>query len=60
LIKLLKRTVVLLAVVAATLLAVRAYDTQRGPGLEPWHTHVPRELHAADLDRIDWAAYLKA
>ena len=59
-IKLLKRTIVLIAVVAATLLAVRAYDTQRGPGLELWHTHVPRELHAADLDNIDWAAYLKA
>jgi alpha-beta hydrolase superfamily lysophospholipase len=60
LIKFLKRALVMIAVVAATLLAVRAYDTQRGPGLEPWHTHVPKELHATDLDKIDWAAYLKA
>lgn len=58
--KFLKRALVLIAVVAATLLGVRAYDAQRGPGLEPWHTHVPHELRAADLDKTDWAAYLKA
>ena len=45
---------------AVTALALRAYDSQRGPPLEPWHTYVPHEPRAADLDRLDWAGYLKA
>lgn len=60
LIKYLKRALLLLVVVAVTLLAVRAYDSQRGPGLEPWHTHVPHELRAAQIDKTDWPGYLKA
>jgi hypothetical protein len=36
-----KRAAVLLAVCVVTALAVRAYDSQRGPPLEPWHTYVP-------------------
>lgn len=50
----------LLVVVAATLLAVRAYDAQRGPPLQLWHTHVPHDMRAADIDKADWAAWLKA
>lgn len=60
LVKYLKRTLFLLAVVGATLLGVRAWDSQRGAGLELWHTHVPHEMHALALDRADWAAYLAA
>jgi alpha-beta hydrolase superfamily lysophospholipase len=56
----LRRRAILLAVCAATALALRVYDSQRGPPLEPWHTYVPHELRAADLDRMDWAGYLKA
>jgi alpha-beta hydrolase superfamily lysophospholipase len=55
-----QRAAALLVVCAATLLAVRAYDSRRGPPLEPWHTFVPDELHAEELDRSDWAAYLRA
>ncbi len=50
----------LLIVVAATLLVARAWDSQRGPELEPWHTYVPHDMHAAEIDKADWAAYLKA
>ena len=39
--RLLKRGALLLAVIAITLIAVRIYDTQRGPPLELWHTYAP-------------------
>lgn len=60
LVRLLKRTVLLLAVVAFVLLGVRIYDSQRGLPLELWHTFAPHELKAKALDQADWAAYLKA
>jgi len=60
LVRTLKRAAVLLTASVATLLAVRAYDARRGPPLEPWHTFVPRELRAEELDRSDWNAYLRA
>jgi alpha-beta hydrolase superfamily lysophospholipase len=56
----LKRTLLLLVVVAATLLAVRTYDSQRGAPLQLWHTYVPHEMRAAAIDKADWPAYLKA
>jgi alpha-beta hydrolase superfamily lysophospholipase len=55
-----KRGLILLATIVLTLLAVRVYDTQRGAPLEPWHTHIPHELSVDELDRADWAGYLKA
>src|SRR5207245_8738195 len=42
------------------LMAVRIYDSQSGPPLEPWHTYVPHELSAQAINRADWADYLKA
>ncbi|MBP2316759.1 alpha/beta hydrolase [Azospirillum soli] len=50
--------IALLALSAAVLLVVRAYDSQRGPQLEAWHTFVPKELHRKDLDRSGWTEYL--
>ena len=41
--RLLRRVLVLLIVVAATLLVARAWDSQRGPPLEAWHTYVPHD-----------------
>ena len=58
--RLLRRVLVLLIVVAATLLVARAWDSQRGPDLELWHTYVPHDMHADQIDKSDWAAYLKA
>ena len=55
-----KRTALLLAVLLIALLGVRIFDTQRGPPLELWHTHVPHDLKAKAIDRADWADYLKA
>jgi alpha-beta hydrolase superfamily lysophospholipase len=54
------RLFVLLIVAAVTLLAVRVWDTQRGPALHIWHTYVPHELSAKELDSADWAKYLAA
>jgi alpha-beta hydrolase superfamily lysophospholipase len=58
--RLLRRVLLLLIVVAATLLAVRAYDSQRGPPLQLWHTYVPHDMRAADIDKADWASWMKA
>ena len=58
--KIVKRAIQAVALVVATLLIVRIYDSQRGPGLEPWHTHVPHELSVAEIDKADWPTYLKA
>src|SRR5512142_3020147 len=55
----LRRTLVLALVIAGAILVFRAWDTQRGPALEPWHTYVPHELHAAEIDKSDWSSYLK-
>jgi alpha-beta hydrolase superfamily lysophospholipase len=55
-----KRVAALLAVGLVTFLAVRAWDSQRGLPLEPWHTYVPEELGAEELDRADWPRYLAA
>jgi alpha-beta hydrolase superfamily lysophospholipase len=58
--RILRRVLVLLIVVAATLLVARAWDSQRGPDLELWHTYVPHDMHADQIDKSDWASYLKA
>lgn len=59
-VKFLKWGAAAIAVSALTLLAIRAYDSQRGDPLEPWHSYVPKELSIAALDQADWAGYLKA
>ena len=58
--KLGKRAVLVVAVVLATILGVRAWDSTRGAPLEPWHTFVPQELTADELAKADWAAYVAA
>ncbi len=58
--KLFKRFLALTTVVALTLFAVRAYDSQRGARLDVWHTYVPHELSAKELEAADWPAYLDA
>ena len=58
--KWIRRVALLVVVSAATLLGVRVCDAQRGPPLHLWHTLAPHELHAKQLERADWAAYLEA
>jgi alpha-beta hydrolase superfamily lysophospholipase len=53
-----KWAAVLLAVVAITFFSARMYIVQRGPSLARWHTYVPRDLKAKELDAIDWDRYL--
>lgn len=50
----------LLAGALLALLAVRAWDAYQGPPLEAWHRLATGETEAADLDRMDWTAYLAA
>jgi hypothetical protein len=58
--RLVKYGLVLALVVFVSVLGVRAYDALTGPPLAPWHTYVPDELIAEDIDRIDWAQYMAA
>ena len=53
-----KRVCVLAVLAVVILLAVRIYDSQRGPPLALWHTYVPHELKASEMDAIDWRQYL--
>jgi alpha-beta hydrolase superfamily lysophospholipase len=46
--------------VAIGLLGLRVWQTQRGPELRVWHTFVPYDLHAAQINGIDWTGYLAA
>lgn len=59
LLRLLKRLFLVLTVVAGTLIVARAWDSQRGPPLEPWHTYVPNDMHASQIDKVDWAEYVR-
>ena len=49
---------ILLALAVVTLLTARVYVSQRGLPLARWHTYVPHELSAAELDAADWDRYL--
>lgn len=46
------------AMLLLLLFALRAWDSQRGPPLRPWHLVVPEEMDAAALDAADWPRYL--
>ena len=59
LLRILRRTIFLVLVISAAVLGLRAWDSLRGPPLEPWHTYVPADMHAAEIDRSDWAGYLR-
>lgn len=54
----LKWALVLIAVVGIALLGMRSFRALSGPTLRPWHTFVPHELSADQLDVADWARYL--
>ncbi len=58
--RLLKIGGLLLIASLVTLLAVRAFDSQRGAPLALWHTYAPDELTAQELAKITWDDYLAA
>jgi alpha-beta hydrolase superfamily lysophospholipase len=49
-----------LALLLAAVLAWSAFSATRGPPLELWHTVVPHEMTATQIDQADWKAYLAA
>ncbi len=57
--KILKRGAALLLMALVLLLAWRTYDAMRAPHLELWHTFVPQEVPAQQIDQLDWAGYLQ-
>ena len=59
LLRILRRMTVLVLVISAAVLGLRAWDSLGGPPLEPWHTYVPADMHADEIDRSDWAGYLR-
>ncbi len=54
-----KHVVVVAVVAVVTMLAVRVYDAEQGPPLELWHTYVPHEYRASELDTKNWDDYLR-
>jgi alpha-beta hydrolase superfamily lysophospholipase len=60
LIRFAKRVFALFAACLATVIVLRAWESQRGPALQPWHELVPAELRADAIERADWEAYLAA
>jgi len=56
--KVLGRLLIAVLLVGAGALAVRSYRVLQAPPLQPWHTFVPVELRADDLDAADWSSYV--
>ena len=55
-----KQALILVAVLLAIGIALRAWDVYHGPDLRLWHTKVPPELDAAALDASDWQGFMAA
>ncbi|NCG53231.1 alpha/beta hydrolase [Serratia fonticola] len=55
-----KRIVLLVICLFIGALGVRIYDTERGPSLQPWHTFVPHEMQADEIDKTNWVDYMTA
>ena len=60
LLKFLKFVVLLLVLAVFGLLAIRAWDSQRGPPLAVWHTYAPDDLTAREIEKLEWDGYLEA
>ena len=56
----LRRFALVLALTFLIFLVGRVIQTQSGPDLELWHTFIPAEPHAAELDHMDWAGWMAA
>jgi alpha-beta hydrolase superfamily lysophospholipase len=55
-----RRLALLVAIVAVTLIVGRIVQSELGSPLKPWHTFVPDEPNAVEIDRLDWNGYLAA
>ena len=56
--RILVRSVLAILLVGVGALGIRSVSALQGPPLEPWHTFVPAELDADELDAADWPRYL--
>ena len=56
--RILKRALWSILVIGVVLLSLRSFRVLGGPPLQPWHTFVPQELRADQLDAADWPRYL--
>ncbi|MEA9392242.1 alpha/beta hydrolase [Acerihabitans sp. TG2] len=56
----LKRILLFIILFSAGAFTLRIIETERGPNLQLWHTYVPHDMHAEDIDKTDWAGYLAA
>jgi hypothetical protein len=59
-VKTLKFFIIAIVLLVVAVLAFRIYFSKQGGPLELWHTYVPQELKANQLDATDWPGYLKA
>ena len=57
-VKFIKWPLIALLLAVTAFVAFRAYNALSGPELQPWHTFVPQELKAGELDAADWPQYL--
>jgi len=55
-----KRILLLIILLAVGAFTLRIIETERGPDLQLWHTYIPNDMRAADIDHTDWAGYLAA
>lgn len=58
-VKWLKHIVLSLILLIIGAMGIRLYDIQRGPDLQLWHTYVPHEMDADEIDKADWDNYIK-
>jgi len=58
--KMLRRIGIAIGIVIATIFFVRSFDAWRSPPLKLWHTQVPHELAADDIDAADWEDWVMA
>lgn len=54
----LKPLIKLICLSLLILLGLRIFELQRGPALELWHTYVPKEKQAKELDKLGWPQYI--